>query len=329
MSTDMKRTGSGSAESTAPQPKKSKPFRMSTLADVDVGSERNKICGTLVSITEPRGQFGLVIGILKLDDGHVKVRAFREHGVRLHNTLKDSVARHVIIRLVAAELEGEQYVDRNFGQLQQLIFNKPAEALVVDDDYLDPALLPSAAAATTEVDDQQHPVLMLKDVVKPGLYSGLLHVQLLDKVSFFASPAKEQASTALPPRFGTAVTDGDHKAEAYFLFNEAKFYVPGQEFNLLRFRSELVGRTLKLTIQQKYSVEKTVATLQSTKDEDDFDFPVAGQRDDAAKPVGMKEEEKSAGEDDGNDAKSSSDECGKSSNESDNNDGKSSSEGED
>lgn len=76
-------------------------------------------------------------------------------------------------------------------------------------------------------------------------------------------------------------------------------------------------------------MEKTVATLQSTKDEDDFDFPVAGQRDDAAKPVGMKEEEKSAGEDDGNDAKSSSDECGKSSNESDNNDGKSSSEGED
>jgi hypothetical protein len=73
---------------------------------------------------------------------------------------------------------------------------------------------------------------------------GSLHVQIIDKVTFFASPAKEQASTVLTPRFGTAITDGDHKAEAYFLFNDAKHYLPGEEFNLLRFKTDVVGEYL-------------------------------------------------------------------------------------
>jgi hypothetical protein len=77
----------------------------------------------------------------------------------------------VIIRLVAAELEGENYVDRNYGRLYQLIFNKPSEAIVVDDNYLDQTLVPSAVDATAK-DEPLRPVLKLADVVKPGIYSG-------------------------------------------------------------------------------------------------------------------------------------------------------------
>lgn len=86
-----------------------------------------------------------------------------------------------------------------------------------------------------------HALISLLFQIRKCAIAGILHVQLLDKTNFFASPEKEKQDKHYVPRYGSAVTDGVHKAEAYFLYADAKTYMPGHEVDIMRFRTETVG----------------------------------------------------------------------------------------
>lgn len=65
-------------------------------------------------------------------------------------------------------------------------------------------------------------------------------MQLLAKTTLLPLPKQEDSGYG--PRYGSALTDGFHKAEVYFRFHEAKSYLPPEVFHIHDFEAELVGK---------------------------------------------------------------------------------------
>ncbi|KAH7708012.1 hypothetical protein AAVH_24742, partial [Aphelenchoides avenae] len=265
-----------------------KPFKLTKIGDVIVGSERNKINGILISTMEPRGNFALTVSIVQVDGGFVKILGFRDDSHRLHAALKDAEGRHVSFSIMPAQLEDDKFIDPKFGRLIQLNFGRSSEVKVIDDGFQ----LEDGGNKDEEPHASKEPSkrLMLQELVN-GDTEGFLHLQLLAKTVYSPPQVKEEQGG---PRFGSAATDGFHKAEIYFRFSEAKYYLPPEEFDIHDFEAEMMGQCLKLTVPRKKDIVKAKKTINAEADEDDYDFPMAGVT--GAEETEVEKEEESSGD---------------------------------
>lgn len=65
-------------------------------------------------------------------------------------------------------------------------------------------------------------------------------MQLLAKTAILPLPKQEDDGNG--PRYGSAVTDGFHKAEVFFRFPDAKHFLPPDVFHIHKFEADLVGK---------------------------------------------------------------------------------------